>query len=224
VNVIRDESTGCVIGVQTKEGVDGKVTTIPADLIVSAAGCGNAASYLGGIPLLDRPGRIEYGRIETEKQDGKYPGTLKRILVDPERSSHVLQRSNGDIVAGGGGNLEFGGSKSTVEVPMGQTNKMKQIADEPISLLGLAKELVPSLISQTKVVETHHAVRPMPKDGLPVLGYTNQGVYTIVTHSAMTLGPLLTSLAIEEITTGISFEILDVYRPSRFAFQTESSK
>jgi glycine/D-amino acid oxidase-like deaminating enzyme len=219
VRILTEDGTaGRVSGVEVRTG-DNVVTTVPADLVVVAAGCGTTA--LAGIPLLDRPGRIEYGR--RREVDRNNPGpTLTRILVDPERSSHVLQRNNGDIVAGGGGDLEFGGTRSTLQVGGNGGSSSTTTSSTSTSLLSMARRLAPSLLTDVEPVETHQAGRPMPEDGLPVVGYTygggggGGGIYVVVAHSAMTLGPLLSALAVEEITTGTSLDLLENYRPSRF--------
>jgi glycine/D-amino acid oxidase-like deaminating enzyme len=221
-NVIRDdEHKVCAVesscdDVETPAG--NRVATIPADVVVVAAGCGAKAQFLGGLPLLDRPGRIEYG-VPVDMLNFVQP-RLRRILVDPGRHSHVMQRSNGDIVAGGGGLLEFGGSGSAslsrTVVEKKATVETKQDSGPSISLLGLARELAPSVVQDAKLVRSCQAVRPMPLDGLPVVGYAAQGLYTVVTHSGITLGPLLAAVAAGEIVEGISCDILEPYRPTRF--------
>jgi glycine/D-amino acid oxidase-like deaminating enzyme len=61
-------------------------------------------------------------------------------------------------------------------------------------------------------------VRPMPADGLTIAGrlpgYEN--FYTAVTHSGVTLGPLLGRLLAEAITTGTAPAQLAPFRPDRF--------
>lgn len=62
-------------------------------------------------------------------------------------------------------------------------------------------------------------VRPIPQDGLPVVGWVPQveGLYVIATHSGVTLGPLLGDLAAGEISTEQDARELAPYRPARFA-------
>jgi glycine/D-amino acid oxidase-like deaminating enzyme len=83
-----------------------------------------------------------------------------------------------------------------------------------------AKRLSPSVVDGAEFTHTSEAVRPMPKDGLPVVGYLQQGLYTLVTHSGITLGPLLSALAAGEIDENISCDLLSPYRPSRFVENT----
>lgn len=61
-------------------------------------------------------------------------------------------------------------------------------------------------------------VRPMPADGLPVVGPLPwaQGLYVMTTHSGITLGPLLGDLLAEEIVRGKMPAMLAPYRYERF--------
>lgn len=60
--------------------------------------------------------------------------------------------------------------------------------------------------------------RAVPADGLSVAGFlgARERVYTLATHSGITLGPLLGRLAAREITSGAPDERLE-FRPGRFA-------
>ena len=61
-------------------------------------------------------------------------------------------------------------------------------------------------------------VRPVPADGLPIVGALPgvPGAYVAVTHSGITLGPLLADLLVGEIFTRIPAPALAPYRPDRF--------
>ena len=68
----------------------------------------------------------------------------------------------------------------------------------------------------------------MPLDGYPVLGFPAQGspasgsgeaapnVYIALTHSGVTLAPLIGEVAAIEIVDGVRVEGLAPYRPERF--------
>lgn len=60
--------------------------------------------------------------------------------------------------------------------------------------------------------------RPVPQDGYPVLGFTDDsvGVYVAVMHPAVTCAATIGRLVSEELRDGMSDEIPDSYRPSRF--------
>jgi glycine/D-amino acid oxidase-like deaminating enzyme len=62
-------------------------------------------------------------------------------------------------------------------------------------------------------------VRPMPPDGLPIVGFVPglDRFYVVVTHSGVTLGPLLGRLVAQEVRDGATEARLAPYRPERFA-------
>ena len=120
----------------------------------------------------------------------------------------------------GGGALEVGGSSGTVTVSSSsdsasQSNEEDDDASSSLLWKG-ALQLSPSIAGSARLSHTSAAVRPMPTDGLPVVGFVEQGLYVVVTHSGITLGPILASLAAGEITENIRCDLLSEYRPSRF--------
>lgn len=62
------------------------------------------------------------------------------------------------------------------------------------------------------------SVRALTEDGLPVLGWVPgvAGLYTVVTHSGIGLGPLLGELVAQEVLSHPATD-LDAFRPERFA-------
>ena len=68
------------------------------------------------------------------------------------------------------------------------------------------------------LVSVRLAARPMPADGLPVIGPLPgvDGVYVAVMHSGVTLAPVAARLLAAEITAGIEADELDGVRPARF--------
>jgi glycine/D-amino acid oxidase-like deaminating enzyme len=71
----------------------------------------------------------------------------------------------------------------------------------------------------TRVEAARLGVRPMPPDGYPIVGPQPEvpGLYTVVTHSGITLGPVLAPLVADELLTGRPSPILAPYRPDRFS-------
>jgi glycine/D-amino acid oxidase-like deaminating enzyme len=61
--------------------------------------------------------------------------------------------------------------------------------------------------------------RSLPADGHTIAGYASpeSRVYALVSHSGITLGPLLGRLAATELVTGRGQDLLDAFRPTRFA-------
>ena len=85
--------------------------------------------------------------------------------------------------------------------------------------------MVPGLGGQTPVEALAHectvriGVRPVPADDCAIIGPVSgvRGLYVIVTHSGVTLGPYLGRLAAEELATGKMPEQLAPFRFDRFA-------
>jgi glycine/D-amino acid oxidase-like deaminating enzyme len=62
-------------------------------------------------------------------------------------------------------------------------------------------------------------VRPMPEDGMPVVGFAPElpGLYLATMHSGVTLAAAVGRFAATEILDGARIEMLEPYRPGRFA-------
>lgn len=86
----------------------------------------------------------------------------------------------------------------------------------PSELHRRASTVVPGL-DGARIADARIGVRPVPLDGLPLVGETEEapGLYHLVSHSAVTLAPVLGRLAAQEITSGRAVEELDAYRPGR---------
>jgi glycine/D-amino acid oxidase-like deaminating enzyme len=67
------------------------------------------------------------------------------------------------------------------------------------------------------------AARPMPQDGLPVVGFVDDGLFAVVTHSGVTLAPFLAPLVAAELVHDVDLELFDDFRPNRFAEATTGS-
>ncbi|HEX8260313.1 MAG TPA: FAD-dependent oxidoreductase [Rubrobacteraceae bacterium] len=85
-------------------------------------------------------------------------------------------------------------------------------------LLEHARRVVPALES-AEVEEVRVGVRPMPEDGRSCVGAVVElpGYYEAVTHSGVTLGPLLGRLLAQEILSGEVNDLISPFRPDRFA-------
>ena len=61
--------------------------------------------------------------------------------------------------------------------------------------------------------------RPMPMDGFPIVGRVPgaPGFYTVVTHSGVTLAPILGEYVRAELLGGEDVPMLAPYRPGRYA-------
>ncbi|MGH3274204.1 MAG: FAD-dependent oxidoreductase [Streptosporangiaceae bacterium] len=87
-----------------------------------------------------------------------------------------------------------------------------------LALMGTVARYVPSARHVT-VESARIGVRSLPADELPVVGRVpgQDNLYTCVTHSGVTLGPLLAELAAGEILREDDDPLLTTFRPERFA-------
>ncbi|MEV5831249.1 FAD-binding oxidoreductase [Spirillospora sp. NPDC052242] len=80
-------------------------------------------------------------------------------------------------------------------------------------LLDRARVLFPGL--DARVDRVRRCVRPLPADGRPLVGPLRPGLYTVVTHSGITLAPYLAGLVAGEILGEAAEPALAPYRPDR---------
>ena len=84
-------------------------------------------------------------------------------------------------------------------------------------LLSRAAHYLPALAA-AQAIPVPVGYRPMPMDGLPVLGFSERvsNFYIALMHSGVTLAPLVGELVTLEIADGARVEMLNPYRPGRF--------
>ncbi|MCB2135664.1 MAG: FAD-binding oxidoreductase [Rhodobacteraceae bacterium] len=185
-------TAGRVGGVETAEGV------IRADRVVVAAGTGSAtllASAGIALPMLRRPGLLMRTRPVAR--------AIRHILASPEQE--LRQDAAGRILA--------------PTSPAHQSDDATDIWDLPTSLaeatLGRLRRMLPGATLDWEQVTL--AFRPVPGDGLPVVGETSvEGLYAAVMHSGATLAPLIGQLVAREIAKGEVQPMLSPFRPARF--------
>lgn len=188
-------TAGRVTGVRWEGG------TIPADHVVLAAGVATRALLADvdiDLPMLDRPGVILCTEV--------LPPLVSHILVSP--GQELRQLANGRILA--------------PTSPSHQRDDAKRINVDPAVLADTARVRVEALLERTVAWEkVTLAQRPVPGDGLPVLGHCGpEGLYVATMHSGATLAPLAANLAALEVLgkpLGASdVELIAPYRPERF--------
>ena len=189
-----------------------KMIKLEADVIIGAAGIGSNETSLGGIPLKSSPGTIAIAQTDRTQSDERL---LSRILVDCVHESHILQRPDGSVAVGGG-YLQVGGAS----LQNAEENGEPQIVDSSNLLARARKYLAPSAVERMDMttLSLNKAGRPMPQDGFPSVGVLADGLYSAVTHSGVTLGPLLASLLVVEMNHNVDLTLLEPYRPQRFGF------
>ncbi|HQU69205.1 MAG TPA: FAD-dependent oxidoreductase [Albidovulum sp.] len=182
---------GRITGLATAEG------QLPADRVVLAAGTGtpDLLAPLGlALPMLHRPAII----LRTQS----LPPLLNHILVTP--AMEIRQEPDGRILAPTSPNHQADDATDLAAPP-------EALADEAIRHIA---ELLPGAAPRWQ--EALRAFRPVPGDGLPVMGEVAEGLYLAVMHSGATLAALAGELAAREIIGGSDEPLLAPYRPGRF--------
>lgn len=203
--------------VRTGAGGDGVVVVtdsgrFEADTVVVAAGVGaTAIAAMAGLSLLQKntPGIIAI----TEP----LPRVLNTVLYGPV--VHMHQRDDGCVVLGekaGPADLEvhrLALPSLPNEFPASDIG-----ARHGARILAAATQQVPAL-ARAKVREIGIGWRPMPADGLPLIGRFDSApaLYFAVMHSGMTLAPLVGRLVATELLDGVELDALAAFRSGRLA-------
>ncbi len=182
------EDGGKITGVMTEEG------PIHADETVAAAGGGTAQlleSVGVTLKLKVPPGLLSHSKLAAE--------LLRGLVMTP--GLHVRQTAEGRLVAG----TDFAGAD-----PLGR----------PDELAGELHRKVQALVKGAEQVELDfHTVgyRPTPADGFPAIGrpLMRDGLYAAVTHSGITLAPIIGCFAAKEIIEGQRDPLLAPYHLER---------
>ena len=177
---------------------------VEADLVIVAAGTETPSlvAPLGtAIPQEVSPGVV----IRTDAQ----PRLLQSVslvhlpAIDERRMEmHLRQLPDGKLHMGQG-------TQESLDRDDSQAH-----ADD---LLARAAHYFPALKGATAIAQPV-GYRPMPADGLPVLGRTPKAphVYVAMMHSGVTLAPLVGELVALEVCEDVSVDWLEPYRPQRF--------
>lgn len=85
------------------------------------------------------------------------------------------------------------------------------------TLLARASHYLPALAS-AEATPVPVGYRPMPRDEMPILGFTEKvpNLYIALTHSGITLAPLIGEFAAMEILDGARVDLLEPFRLERF--------
>ena len=203
--------TGLSLDVDQKEhryvkSVETSKGDISCDVLVLAAGVGSTElGAMANIPVHqeESPGVMVH--------TSPLPPLFSNIVVlytPPDRirsEIHIRQNIDGTVLIGEGRQESL------------RRDDSQQHADD---LLSRASAFLPAIGNAT-AFPLPVGYRPMPEDGYPVLGFP-QGVpnmYIALTHSGVTLAPLIGQIAALEIIDGARIEGLEPYRPERFAVQ-----
>jgi glycine/D-amino acid oxidase-like deaminating enzyme len=187
-----DEEKGRVVGVTTNEG------SLSADEVIVAAGLGSTgllASVGLKLKLESPPGLL----IHTQP----LPEILNGLVLSPKL--HVRQTPEGRLVAGS----DFNGTDPG-EDPAAAAEVMLS------NLKALLKSDQEMTLDRFTVTN-----RPVLPDGIPAIGRPKEmpGLYLAVTHSGVTLAPVIGEIVANEILRGERDPSLARYHPDRHITQ-----
>jgi glycine/D-amino acid oxidase-like deaminating enzyme len=186
-------------------GADGSIRTVTlsdgsrldVDIVVNAAG--PSASHVAGLIARHLPMRREPG-VVTRIDCAQVP--VHRAMHAP----HIEIRPDGD---------------TSVVLHSREIDALIDTGEDPSQLARLLHEstrhVVPEL-GNSRIAETRIVDRPIPADGFPSVGAVPSvpGYYEAVSHSGITLGPVIGQLLASEILSGMRDELLADFRPERF--------
>ncbi len=191
---------GRIAAVETTSG------EIACDALVLAAGTDTTElAAMGGVhvPQEESPGVV----IRTTPMPPllqNVPVVYAPALDEGRQEIHLRQCADGRMMIGEGNQESLAEDDSQAH------------ADD---LLDRACHYLPGLAG-AKAEPVPVGWRPMPLDGYPVIGFATEApnLYIALTHSGVTLAPVLSQLAAMEICDGAAADaVLGPYRPVRFA-------
>jgi glycine/D-amino acid oxidase-like deaminating enzyme len=191
VRGIEVEGEGVMLRLEDRE--------VHADAVVNAAGA-KAAS------VAEMVGR--------ELPLDVFPGLLLRVAVPGEPLRHLMHTPRINVRPDGRGYVLL--HHDSVDERL--TDDFAGI-DDPLcaELLERARLVLPAL-EDAEVVEARFGMRPVPADGHSCVGALSgiPGYYEAVTHSGVTLGPLIGRLLAREILTSEVDPLIAPFRADRF--------
>jgi glycine/D-amino acid oxidase-like deaminating enzyme len=193
--------------------IDTNVDTFVFDLAIVAAGVGTTdiAAMIG--QGVDASRRSTPGVIVTTEPMAPI---LNTVLYPPY--VHVHQQNDGRVILG-----EKAGPPNTDQHRKFLDRRPNVYPEYGLALqhadrvLEAAGKYVPGL-SAAKVERVGIGWRPMPTDGLPLIGYAKgtDRVYFAAMHSGVSLAPIVGHLAAMEVLDRVRVDLLRDFRPERF--------
>ncbi|MFI5991962.1 NAD(P)/FAD-dependent oxidoreductase [Streptomyces sp. NPDC051362] len=193
---VRDIGTGADGSIRSVALSDG--SRLDVDAVVNAAGpdAADVARLVSRrLPMRREPGVVT--RIACAQVPVRRAMHAPHIEIRPDGNSSVLLHSR-------------------------EIDALIDSGEDPSELARLlhasARQVVPALGS-CHIAQTRVANRPIPADGFPSVGAVPSvpGYYEAVSHSGITLGPVIGRLLASEILSGERDGMLADFRPERFA-------
>ena len=165
------------------------------------------------VPVQQKPGLL----VETAPVSSGQP--CQRILYPPDANGlHLRPTPNGGLLIGAD-DTDAWHQRSHQDTATAKSGAYALPETLWHPLLERAARCFPNIsLAELKADATPRlCVRPVPADGFPVVGALPDvpGAYVAVTHSGITLGPLLADLLANEIFTHTPSPLLAPYRPER---------
>ncbi|MEQ8247780.1 MAG: FAD-binding oxidoreductase [Alphaproteobacteria bacterium] len=202
--------TGFIFDGESVVGVEVGAARVVAPIVVLTAGTGLPAlaararrSLAQPLPVRLSPGLL----VDTPPLERAW---LRHVVYFPDGAGfHARPTFDGGVCVGADDIDEQHGGANGTTMLSGTT-----------ALLHRASEYLPGFPALEFASRAHAriGVRPMPEDGLPIVGAlaATPGVYVVATHSGITLGPHLGDLVARELVLGERQADLEPYRPQRF--------
>ncbi len=183
------ETSGRITGIKTAIG------PFAADHVILAAGTGTPALLAGiglDLPMLTRPGLL----LRSQAVDWR----LHHILVTPEQE--IRQDAGGRLLAPASAHHQ---ADSAEAVP------------EPEAAITATLARLRALFGDPGIALDQAAIghRPVPGDGLPVIGQARPGLSLAVMHSGVTLAAIVAEALAAEILGQGGDPLVARYRPDR---------
>ena len=185
-------------GAVTSVVVDGQ-RELPADVVINAAG-----------PDAGRIAEMAGVRIPMDRQIGMLLSTAPA----PVWLRHTVHAPIAHLRPDGGGRLLLHHEKLDSYAVEGEQPSLEAPFVE--DTLERGRSICPGL-RDVPAQSLRVGIRPMPIDGVSIVGFEPavSGLYTVVTHSGITLSARLALLVTEELSGGDTSE-LEPFRPTRF--------
>lgn len=182
-------------------------SVLPCDTVIVAAGAD--ATEVGELFGVHVPIRTSFGAtVVTTPLSGPLAHRVAVLQTarDADCRVSVRQLRDGRAMLHGLGTGEGSLGKTDAEVEQ---------------VLETARAVLPCL-RNVEISEVRRGSRPMPEDGLPVVGYGSSpdNVYVMAMHNAITLAPAIAAFAALEVLDGARVDVLRALRPSRFVKET----
>ncbi len=196
------QAGGVATGIRSASGA-----TIEADVVVVALGRWTSAflARLGiDVPLVD-PQAVDSTALGLLARIAPAHGAPHRLLHSRDVNWSPLPAAWA-LLASGAGDAAVAHDRSPASAEAAAQG-----------LIAQASLLNPRFEGAT-VQRAQVGVRALPTDGVAVCGWIRQisSLYVVVTHSGVTLSPLLGGLAAHEVATGRAEPLLASFRPDRF--------